>query len=281
MALLDRIQVLPLPAMFLVALALALALAWLARAASRRLAVWSGIETGAVLLKDVVVVVVAGIFGLLVAFTTAGIWHDTSQARSAVQREAQALENVVVLSAAAPRTLQDDLRQQVRAYIHQVQTVDWPLMSDRAAMDSSGYDASDKILVTMLDHLSHTLAEQPTPLLTATLGQLIELRNARVARLSFSSAGATGSQWFGMIFLAFCALLSVAATHVHDARMLRLSTSIYGLVVGAAFFIVLAHDRPFVGEISVQPIALVRVAPKAAALAQPALTPLPATRLTR
>ena len=76
-----------------------------------------------------------------------------------------------------------------------------------------------------------------------------------------------------LLLLAFCALLSVAVTHVHEPRMMRLSTGIYGLVVGASLFIVLAHDRPFVGEISVQPLALVRVLPQAmpkAALAVPA-----------
>jgi Protein of unknown function (DUF4239) len=282
MAFLDRIQVLPLPAMFLAALALAVVLGWLARVASRRLTTWYTIEPGtAVPLKDTVVVITASIYGLLVAFTTAGIWQDISQARAAVQREAQALENVVVLSAAAPKAVQAEISQSVRDYIHLVKTVDWRLMSDRAAMDSAGYDASDKTLVTLLDHVSHALAEQPTALLTATLSQIIELRNARIARLSLASAGATGSQWFGMGLLAFCAMLTVAVTHVHDPRMLRLSTGIYSLVVGATFFIVLAHDRPFVGEISVQPIALVRITPKVAPAAPPVMTPAVTLGLSR
>ena len=46
--------------------------------------------------------VISAIFALMVAFSAAGIWNDTLQARSAVQREANALENALGVSTDCP-----------------------------------------------------------------------------------------------------------------------------------------------------------------------------------
>jgi Protein of unknown function (DUF4239) len=261
----DRLQSLPLLILFAASLLAAAGLALTSRAAARRLAAWYGLEPGTALpLRDTVVTVTAGIYGLLVAFTSAGIWHDTTQARIAVQREAQALENVLVLSGGVSPAFAQTMSRRVIDYVDVVTRVDWPLMAFGTATDDPAFDASDEILVGMLEQLVAGMTAHASPVLNAGLGQVAELRSARVARLALSSTGTTGAQWVVLVFIAFAALLAVAMTHVHERRMLRFATGIYGLVVGATFFVVLAHDRPFVGDVSVQPHALTRIAPKAA-----------------
>ena len=60
-----------------------------------------------------------------------------------------------------------------------------------------------------------------------------------------------------MLLIAAVAMIALATIHNHDRRAQVSAMAIYTGAVGAAFFVILAHDRPFVGQISVgsQPIA--------------------------
>jgi hypothetical protein len=62
-----------------------------------------------ILIRDAVISSLGAIFALMVAFSASGIWNDALQARAAVQREANAIENVTALASHYPEELRDEV----------------------------------------------------------------------------------------------------------------------------------------------------------------------------
>jgi Protein of unknown function (DUF4239) len=73
------------------------------------------------------------IFGLFVAFTAVQVWNDNDRANEAVDREASALREVVVLAASFPGEPQTRLRALIRRHIEVAATQEWPMMAHRTA----------------------------------------------------------------------------------------------------------------------------------------------------
>ena len=55
-------------------------------------------------------------FAIMLAFSAAGIWSDDIRAREAVQREANALENIVAISSYLPEQLRGEVRNQILVF---------------------------------------------------------------------------------------------------------------------------------------------------------------------
>jgi len=62
-----------------------------------------------------------------------------------------------------------------------------------------------------------------------------------------------------MLMIAPAALFTVALCHNHRFGVQALAMSLYTFVGAAAFFVILAHDRPFVGAISVSAVPIVQL----------------------
>jgi hypothetical protein len=92
------------------------------------------------------------------------------------------------------------------------------------------------------------------------LGQIVEARNARLSRITLANGGVSRAQWLAMILLASAALVAVGVCHNHHFGIQVVSMNLYAFAAVAALFVILAHDRPFVGIISVSPAPLVHLA---------------------
>ncbi len=263
MQLLDALQNLPLAAMFIVTLAIGLVLCWLiiivvrvgVRAADLDLDLTTPLP-----LRDTLIGTLSGLFALMMAFSAAGIWNDTLQASSAVQREANALENVLALAGSLPEDLTKAVKSSVREYGRGVVERDWPAMKRSVDVNDPVYDVADKILIDLIHMLS---AEQQriasSSIIAPLVGQIIEARSARRARVALSSAGVSVVQWLAMLLLALGALTAIAVCHYHHFGMQLVGMHLYVFAATAAFFVILAHDRPFVGAISVSPAPILEL----------------------
>ena len=253
MWLLDFLQNLSLTTMFIATLAVGLTLCWIMLAIVRLCIRGSGVDTAVPLpIRDTLIDSVSAMFALMMAFSAAGIWNDTSQANTAVQRESNALENVLALARSLPTDLAEKMREAVNSYAREVLAREWPAMASKVAIDDPIYERSDKILVDLMNTLSveqSRIASLPT--VGPLLGQIVEARSARLARITLASAGVSLAQWLAMLMIALGALFTVALCHNHRFGVQALAMNLYTFIGAAAFFVVLAHDRPFVGAISV------------------------------
>ena len=73
------------------------------------------------------------LFGLFVAFTAVQVWNDNDRANAAVDREASALREVVVLAASFPGEPQARLSALIRRHIEVAATQEWPMLARRTA----------------------------------------------------------------------------------------------------------------------------------------------------
>ena len=248
---------LPLPQMFVVILLIGLAICWLVIGTVRAGVRLMGFSSDEVLpIRDSIIGACTTIFALTVAFAAAGIWNDALNARSTVQREADALENVSVLASGLPDDIRTTIRADVRDYVKSVVAVDWPEMAKGGSLEDPAFDRSEKILIGLIEFLSSQPASiSQQPVFTSLLNQVLDARHARIARLVASNAGITWAQWIAMLFISTTALTAIAVCNNHSLRMQATATHLYVLVAVAAYFVILAHDRPFVGTISIKPVA--------------------------
>lgn len=253
------LHALPLLPMFLVTFLIALAAAALiilpVRVTLRRFGFGEGTPFA---LRDVVVGTTSAMFALMIAFSAAGIWNEANQARAAVQREANALENVLSVAASFPLALRERVRVDVKAYARKVLDVDWPAMVRKAHFTDDVYDQSEKVLIDLIETVAREAGAPGTSALASTaIGQLVEVRSARLQRITLATQGVSSAQWLAMVLAAAVAMIGLAMLHNHDWLAQLFAMAIFAGAASAAFFVILAHDRPFVGHISVgaQPIA--------------------------
>lgn len=249
---------LPLWAMFFVIVAMSLAICWAIIGTVR----WAIPRLGYSLneplpIRDSLINTCGAMFALIVAFSAAGIWNDAVTARNAVQREADAVENAMLLTLSLPGETQQQVQDHLRKYVQQVLDIDWPAMRASAVLDAPVFDESEKSLLAVIELLSRQHEVLRTiSTYESLLQQMLGVRQARLTRLAASNAGVTWAQWFGMWVISSVTLAFVAICNSHAFRMQIVATHLYVFAVSAAYFVILAHDRPFVGQIAVQPTAL-------------------------
>lgn len=244
---------LPLAAMFLAILALSVAACWLLIGLVRFAVPRLGYRLDEPLpIRDSIINTCGALFALIVAFSAAGIWNDAVSARTAVQREADAVETALTLAAVLPEETRSELTGGLQDYLREVVAVDWPAMARSTRLTDPAFDRSEKHLLGAIDLIARKNAVVTyAPL----LNQLLEIRRARLARLAASIAGVTWAQWCAMWLISMVTLLSVVICNSHAFRLQIVAAHLYVLVVSAAYFVILAHDRPFVGRIAIQPTA--------------------------
>jgi hypothetical protein len=250
---LEFLQNLELAQMFAATLVLALICGWVILAVVRLAVRFSGIDASKSLpVHGNVLTSASGLFALLLAFSAASIWTDTLQARAAVQREANALENVFGLANALPADLRDTVKNGVINYAEGVVERDWPAMARKVAIGDPVYGNSDRVLVQLIDYLSSEVAGGlSSPATPALLGQLFEVRSARLSRLTLAGSGLTAAQWCGLLILCAFVFVLVAGLHNHHRGMQIVVMNLYAIAVAGAFLVILAHNGPFVGTASV------------------------------
>jgi len=64
------------------------------------------------------------------------------------------------------------------------------------------------------------------------------------------------AQWLAMIMIALGAMTMIAVAHNHESGLQITTLAAYAVGVSSAFFVLLAHDRPFVGYLAVEPIPI-------------------------
>lgn len=196
-------------------------------------------------------------FALMVAFSAAGIWSDAIQARGAVQREANSIENIVAIAWSFPKQFREDVHNEMLRHARRTIQRDWPAMKRRAGLNETLFDRSNSPLVALITRTAEeTTSGHSLSLSNALIEQIVELRAARLQREMIARGGVSPAQWLAMILIALGAMTMIAIAHNHESGLQITTLSIYAVGVSSAFFVLLAHDRPFFGYFAVQPIPI-------------------------
>lgn len=200
------------------------------------------------------------LFGLFVAATAAQVWSDGDRARSAVSREATALSAVVFLSASFPGEPEAKMRALVHAYIDQAVTQEWPEMTRQAAALPITPQALADVLEFIVSLTPSNRGQE-----TAQRGIVDALEsalNARQERIIISRSYVNLLMWACLAVQAICMLIAIAIVHIDNWRAAATSLGLFATGIAVSVLLILAHDRPFTGDISVRPDPLLKVMPK-------------------
>ncbi|MDA9399382.1 bestrophin-like domain [Bradyrhizobium sp. CCBAU 45389] len=199
------------------------------------------------------------IFGLFVAFTAAQVWGDSDRASAAVSREASALRSAVLLAAGLPAEQDAKLRSRIRDYVEQAVAVEWPMMAHQeASLKVTPPALADalQLVITMTPQGTGQANVQRE--LIAALEQALDARRQRII---VSLAAVNPVKWWCLYLQAACALLVIGLVHCDNRLGSAVAMGLFATGVATSVLLIAAHDRPFAGQISIQPDPLLQVMP--------------------
>lgn len=200
------------------------------------------------------------VFGLFVVFTAAQVWNDNERANTAVDQEASALRDVVILAATFPGEPEARLRALVRLYIEQAAQREWPMMAQGiASLRFTPAPLAEALQVAL------ALAVSSEGQKAAQRGMVTALESAfdaRRQRVIISQSRVNPVKWLCLFVQAACALFAIAMIHCDNRLASAIALWLFATGVAASVLLIAAHDRPFRGEISVGPEPLLQVMPE-------------------
>jgi Protein of unknown function (DUF4239) len=200
------------------------------------------------------------IFALFVAFTASQVWTDTEKAKAEIDREASALRTVVILANAFPREAEAQLRGLIRRYIADAATQEWSMMANRTANLRAIPGVLAEALQATLALMPNSEGQKTAQREMATA--LETAFDARRQRIIISQSQVNLLKWLCLFLQAVCALVAIAMVHSDNRLASIIALGIFATGVAASMLLILAHDRPFTGEISIRPDALLQVMPE-------------------
>jgi hypothetical protein len=197
------------------------------------------------------------IFGLFVAFTAAQVWADNDRANAAISREASALRSVLVLAASFPGEPRTTLQNQVRAYVQEAASVEWPMMArQKATLNTTPHALADALQFV----LSLPAASPGQQTAQREITSAIEAaRDARRQRIIVSGAEVSVVKWVCLYLQAASVLLVIAMIHAEDRGASAISIGLFATGIAASVLLIAAYDRPFIGQLSVTPDPLLQI----------------------
>jgi hypothetical protein len=201
------------------------------------------------------------LFGLFVAFTAAQVWNDNDRANAAVNREASALRSVVLLAAVFPGEPEARIRALVHGYIEEAATQEWPMMARQTAtLRLTPRPLAEVLQLTLAltpDGQGQQIAQRE---IAASVENALDARRQRII---ISRSQVNWVKWSCLFVQAACALVAVALVHSGDRLASIVTMGMLASGVAACLLLIVAHDRPFTGQISVGPDPMLQVMPEA------------------
>ncbi|MBV8216510.1 MAG: DUF4239 domain-containing protein [Verrucomicrobia bacterium] len=199
------------------------------------------------------------IFGLLVVFILAQVWSDMDRAELAVDREASALRSVLLLATAFPGEPEAQIRSLVRRHIDEAVQVEWPAMEKQAL---SLKIASGPLAEALRFVIS--LTPKTDGQITAQREMVTGVENALEARrhrIILSGWSVNPIKWICLIAQSVCVFVVIAMAHNDNRATAALAIGVFAAGVVVSVLLIVSHDKPFHGPVSVKPDLLLQVRP--------------------
>jgi len=200
------------------------------------------------------------VFALLVGFLAAQVWSESERANAAVNREASALRDAVLISSALPPQTETQFRQLIRAYIQNMVTREWPAMARGDVTLTLAPPRLTEAFRLALSLPATTPGEQAAQRALATsLQTVFDLRRERII---LSRSSVNWVKWAVLLGQAALMMVAIAMVHCDNRLANKIILGIFATSVAVALVLVASHSRPFTGQISVRPTYLLQVMPE-------------------
>ena len=192
--------------------------------------------------------VVGVLYAVLLGFATVVTWEKFRDAEAAVLQESSAIAALNRLADGLEQPAADQFRVQLQSYVHAVITQDWPAMNAGGWSWAVSQDV-DGLYASVIVHQKHGPGE--AAILSAMLGQLDSVTQARRARLVLAAGIIPGVVW---VILVSGAVITVLFTFFFGSTSLAAQVLMNGLLSGLVFialWVILEINFPFSGPVQV------------------------------
>ena len=202
------------------------------------------VEFSAAMLASIMV-----FYGLAAALTAVQVWETYEKVKEITEHEAASLAVLYRNVGEYPEPVRSVLREEIRAYTHQLIHQSWPLQR-RGRIPTEGVKAMDQLQSTLQRFEPTTEAQKGLALETlASFGRMMEARRLRVDSVHRKLPGV---MWLVVVLGAFISLVAAFYFPVHDARLHRAQVALLATFIGLVIFITLALDRPYRGDLGLK-----------------------------
>jgi hypothetical protein len=203
------------------------------------------------------------IFGLFVAFTAAQVWSDNDRATAAISREASALRSVLVFAATFPGGPEARLHGLIKDYAQETATVEWPMMAHQTArLNTTPRALADALQFVLALPAAGPGQQTAQHEITSAIETALDARRQRII---VSLAEVNLVKWVCLYLQAMSVLIAIAMVHAEDRGASLITLGLFATGIAASVLLIAAHDRPFVGQLSIAPDPLLQIIPSAPA----------------
>lgn len=213
----------------------------------------------AYLFKDVsgdVLGLIGVLFALLLVFSAEPAWTNIDRAKAAVNSEASALRDVMLLAKSLPAENETYLHQSIGKYIEVTVNQEWPAMASKRMflLTGSVCECSPYLTKTILYMRSLRPTDYWQRLNQSDIVSALEkVREARRERIVISEDESGTLRLIGLLVLAVLLQLMIAAVHAHNRYSGAIAMSISSTAIAMSMLLIVASSSPFNGYYSVSP----------------------------
>lgn len=195
-----------------------------------------------------VIAVVGVVYAVLLAWAAIAAWETHDRAEMAVEREASLVADVAELAEGLGET-GVAIRAQAAAYVEVVLSTEWAAMTS-GERPTEGWAAAEAMRTLVLAHRpaddGETLAQDHL------LEQVTAFIDARRDRLYLADYGIHPVIW-SVIVLGTLLIVALSFFFGLERRRHQVLTSILAVSVALVVFMIVELDRPFMGDMAVDP----------------------------
>jgi hypothetical protein len=189
------------------------------------------------------------LFVLSVTFLANTVWHTEDRAIETVNSEARSLRVIHTYLDSMTGPSHDSIARFMEGYA-KATAAEWNGMAEiggSPAAEASLADLYRAVVQGFSQGEANKLLQQ------RLLASLDALSLARSQRLSMAKDFVSGGQWFTVFSLGLLLLVVIATCHAQSAPSRATALTFTSFAIALSVFVIIAHDRPFIGRLAIQP----------------------------
>ncbi|WP_119269489.1 DUF4239 domain-containing protein [Taklimakanibacter deserti] len=204
-------------------------------------------------MSPVIQTICGTLFVMATTFLAANVWAVEDRAYEAVAIEAREVRLLRTLSHLLPEPRRSEVGNLVTDYAGQ-SAAEWPHMDDLG-----GSREAERVLAALYN-AALSLAPHEQMLGQEFMAALKAVGEARERRLDIARNNLSPDQWAAMLILALTLGVAVTIVHGDSDGGRALALGLIAVIVSTALFLLIAHDRPFIGWDALEPQSVIAAA---------------------